>query len=77
MWALLRYWLTCICESLRGRRDLILENAALRQQLHVYKRVNKKPELNRGDRIFWIWLRRRWKRWKSALVIVRPETVVR
>jgi len=77
MWALFRYWLTCIRESLRGRRDLILENAALRQQLHVYKRQIKKPKLDRGDRNFWIWLRRRWKRWNSALVIVTPETVLR
>jgi hypothetical protein len=28
------------------------------------------------DRIFWVWLRRLWKRWKDALIIVTPETVV-
>jgi hypothetical protein len=29
----------------RGRRALVLENLALRQQLAVYKRVQKRPRL--------------------------------
>ena len=74
MRALFRYWVTCVRRSLRGRRDLVCEVAALRQQLHVYTRQNKKPKLERGDRIFWIWLSRHWTQWKSALVIVKPKT---
>ena len=76
MRALFRYWVTCVRRSLRGRRDLVCEVAALRQQLHVYTRQNKKPKLERGDRIFWIWLSRHWPQWKSALVIVKPKTVL-
>jgi hypothetical protein len=29
----------------RGKRELVLENLALRQQLAVYKRVQKRPRL--------------------------------
>lgn len=62
---------------LRPRADLLLENAALRQQLEVLRRHVKRPQLRRADRVFWIWLSRRWPEWRSALVIVRPETVLR
>lgn len=29
------------------------------------------------DRIFWIIIRRFWNRWRDALIVVKPETVVR
>lgn len=61
---------------LTGHRHVALENAALRQQLAVFKRDIKRPRLHRRDRLFWIGLRTIWKNWKSALVIVRPETVI-
>ncbi len=35
------------------------------------------PRLRRDDRPFWLWLRRHWSRWRAALVIVQPETVLR
>jgi hypothetical protein len=61
----------------RSRTDLLLKVTALRLQLVVYQRQNPRPKLQRGDRLFWIWLRRHWKGWRSALVIVKPETVLR
>jgi putative transposase len=61
---------------LAGHRHVALENVALRQQLLVFKRDNKRPKLQRQDRLFWIGLRTIWKNWKSALIIVRPETVI-
>jgi hypothetical protein len=33
--------------------------------------------LRRTDRLFWIWLCRHWSRWRTALVVVQPETVLR
>jgi hypothetical protein len=60
---------------LGGHRHVALENVALRQQLSV-KRDIKRPRLHHRDRLFWIALRTIWKNWKSAVVIVRPETVV-
>lgn len=58
----------------RGR--LAAENLALRQQLAVLKHANPRPKLGRRDRIFWVWLARLWAGWRSALVIVKPETVI-
>ena len=68
---------TTVLASTRARTDLLIENAALRQQLEVYRRQVERPRLHRADRLFWIWLSRWWGRWRSALVIVSPETVLR
>ena len=58
------------------RAHLMIEILALRQQVAVMKRSQKRPRLRVRDRVFWIWLMRLWPYWKSALVIVKPETVV-
>ena len=58
------------------RHKLALEAVALRQQLGVFKRKQPRPRLQRFDRLFWVVLRRLWSGWTSALIIVKPETVV-
>src|ERR1035441_5178430 len=63
----------CIC----SRRDLLLENLALRQQLRVLERRHPKPRFATSDKLFWVILRRLWPRWKRVLTLVQPETVVR
>jgi putative transposase len=60
-----------------SRRDLLLENLALRQQLAVLKRRHSRPRVAATDRLFWMILRRFWSRWREALILVQPETVVR
>ena len=40
--------------SLKNKRELALENLALRQQLAVYKRSAKRPKLTNADRAFWM-----------------------
>ena len=60
----------------RSRLALQLENVALRHQLTVYQRTTKRPRISTGDRILWSWLSRHWPRWRNALVIVQPRTVV-
>jgi putative transposase len=62
---------------LKSRQEIILENLALRQQLIVQQRTIKKPRIKNTDRIFWVWLSRIWNNWKSALIVVKPETVIR
>ena len=57
-------------------RSLVFENLALRQQLALYHRTRPKPTVGWSDRLFWVGLRRAWPDWKSALVIVRPATVI-
>jgi len=58
-------------------RWLLLENLALRQQLAALKRRHPRPRLGAFDKLFWVLAWRFWSGWKQALVIVRPETVVR
>jgi hypothetical protein len=38
------------------------------------KRSVNRPKLRPWDCLFWIWLLRTWPHWRSALVIVKPET---
>ena len=61
---------------LAGHREIALENAALRQQLTILKREQPRPKLGHRDRLFWIALMKIWKRWRTALVLVQPATVV-
>jgi hypothetical protein len=61
----------------RTRRELALENLALRQQLTVWKARQPRPPLTEMDRIFCVVLLRLWKNWRSSLHVVRPETVAR
>jgi len=56
---------------------LAAENLALRQQLAVLRHSVKRPKLRRRDRVFWVWLSQLWRNWRSVLVIVQPETVIR
>ena len=60
----------------RSKRGIVLENLALRQQLAVQQRSIKRPNIKNTDRIFWIGLSRIWNNWRSALFVVKPETVV-
>src|SRR5256712_2999481 len=74
-------WLGILVGTLRSivrtRRELALENLALRQQLAVWKARQPRPRLTAIDRLFWILLSKLWKSWRSSLQVVRPATVVR
>src|SRR5258707_14676281 len=60
----------------RSRRDLLLENLALRQQLATLA-PRRRPLIRPADRAFWVALRQLWSGWADALVIVKSETVIR
>src|ERR1017187_9198416 len=62
--------------ALKSRAALQLENLALRHQLGVLRRSMKRPILTSADRLLWAWLCDAWSDWRSALVIVKPETVI-
>ena len=66
-----------LCAVLGDRAALATENLALRQQIIVLQRSVKRPRLRKRDRVFWVWLCRLWADWRSGLVIVKPETVIR
>jgi hypothetical protein len=61
----------------RRRRHQAIVELALRQQLAIYARKRQRPRLSPLDRAFWVGLSRLWPRWKTVLVVVQPETVVR
>jgi len=64
-------------QFLRSRRELLLENLALRQQLSIIIRKQPRRRLTLPDKLFWIALSRFWSGWNRALLIVQPETVAR
>src|SRR5438046_8126825 len=69
--------LATLASIFRSRASLGLENLALRYQIGVLHRsAGKRPKLTAGDRLLWICLSRLWRDWRSALAIVKPETVV-
>ena|SRR5262249_9559251 len=61
--------------ALSARRDLLLEYLALRHQVAVLSRSDRR--FRAGDRLLWLCLRRLWPGWRQALVLVQPATVVR
>src|SRR4051794_21804578 len=67
---------TAASAAFKSRAALQLENLALRHQLGVLRRSMKRPKLRSADRLFWTWLCAVWSDWRSALVIVKPETVI-
>jgi len=63
--------------SLRTRASLQIEILALRHQLAVLQRRERRRfRLGPSDRFLWAILLRLWTNWRNALVIVKPETVI-
>jgi transposase InsO family protein len=62
--------------AFRSRASLQLEILALRHQLGVLHPSTKRPKLTAADRFLWARLSELWRGWRSALVIVKPETVI-
>ena len=62
--------------TFKSRAALQLENLALRHQLGVLQRSVKRPKLAAADRLLWAWLCAVSGGWRSALVIVKPDTVI-
>jgi putative transposase len=60
-----------------GHRAVALENVALRQQLWILRGTVGRPHLRTSDRLFWVLLAKAWRDWRTALIVVQPDTVVR
>jgi hypothetical protein len=77
MFLLLRVLIRSLATVLSSRSALIAENFALRHQLGVFQRTSqRKPLITSWDRALWAFGLRRWRGWKDALVIVKPNTVI-
>ena len=66
-----------VADLARGRTELLVENALLRQQLIVLRRQIKRPACRKTDRFLLVLLARMVRTWKQALFIVQPETLLR
>ena len=79
VWSLIRVIFGAARSSFRTKRELALENLALRHQIGVLTRAHgdRRPRFGNCDRALWVVLARRWEAWRYALAIVQPATVVR
>lgn len=70
--------LSTLLVSFRTRLVLQTEILALRHQINLLQRSSKnRISLRASDRILWVWLSQLWSDRRSALIIVKPETVIR
>ncbi len=75
--SILRIILLLFRALFRDRSQLAPENLALRQQLAILHYKAPRPRLRDVDRAFWVSLARVCDQWRSALILVKPETVLR
>jgi putative transposase len=66
-----------IAELAKGKSELLVENALLRQQLIILRRQVKRPACRKTDRFLLVLLAKILRTWKQTLLIVQPETLLR
>jgi putative transposase len=66
-----------VADATRSNAELMLENAMLRQQLIVVSRQVKRPQLSWRERGIMVLLASKLRKWKGALFLVQPDTLLR
>ncbi len=66
-----------ITDLVKSKKQMILENAFVRQQVIVLKRQSVRPQLTAKDRRLLVLMASRVHDWKNALLVVKPETLLR
>ena len=61
----------------RTRTEILADNALLRQQLIIAQRRVKRPAIRRHDRALMVVLAALTPCWRNALLLVKPETILR
>ena len=69
--------LWALAAAVQPKALLIADNLCLRQQLLVLQRRMPRPRLEDADRRFWILACRWLSGWRTSLLVVKPETVLR
>ena len=69
--------MSTVADLKRSRQELIAENMLLRQQLIVLERQIIEPKLTQHDRRVMVLLASQIHGWREALVVVKPETLLR
>ena len=70
-------WRGGLSDLVRSKPELIAENALLRQQLIVLNRSVKQLRCTATDRSLLVLLASRVRAWNDALLIVKPDTLLR
>jgi len=66
-----------LADLARSKPALAAENALLRHQLAILRRSVKRPRCTRADRALLVLLANRVRAWRSALLVVQPDTLLR
>jgi putative transposase len=66
-----------LADLARSTPALVAENALLRHQLAIFRRSVRRPRCTSADRALLVLLASRVRVWRSALLIVQPETLLR
>ncbi len=66
-----------LVDLVRRKPALVLENALLRQQVIILQRSVKRPRCTPTDRALLVLLASRLRTWRTALLLVQPETLLR
>lgn len=61
----------------KSKRQLVLENMGLRQQVTMLRQSVKRPRATSADRMFWVLFSRYVHGWRNTLHALYPDTVVR
>jgi len=69
--------ISSLVAGFRPRQPPVLENLALRHQVQVLKRGRKRPRIKKQDRALWSLPSRFWRGWRTSILIVQPDTVIR
>jgi putative transposase len=76
MFSSLRHLVGWIFSAFGSRKDLLLENLALRQQWLALHTKRPRRRLSARHKLFWVLLRKLWSGWQKPLILVTPRTVV-
>ena len=69
--------MSVVSDLKRSKSELIAENLFLRQQLIVVERQVVRPKLTQHDRRVLVLLASRIQGWREALVVVKPDSLLR
>ena len=61
----------------KTQSKLQLENVYLRKQLEILIRSNRKIKIKNQDRLFFVFMKSIFSYWKSSIIIIKPETVIK
>ena len=74
---ILRLIITFLRSLFISRRQLVLENLALKQQVAMLRQSVKRPSATPKDRMFWVLFSRYVDGWRNTRHALHPDTVVR